>query len=63
MSLYKDTKITERLMFQLRVEAFDLFNDPSLSNAGTSATAGSTSFVVFTATRFPVGDLGSSRQL
>jgi hypothetical protein len=63
MSLYKDTKITEQLMFQLRVDAFDLFNHPSFSNPGTSATAGSTSFGVITATRFPVGDLGSSRQL
>jgi hypothetical protein len=63
MSLYKDTKITERVMFQLRVDAFDLFNHPSFGNPGVSATAGSTSFGVITATRFPVGDLGSSRQL
>jgi hypothetical protein len=62
-SLYKDTKITERVTFQLRVDTFDLFNHPSFSTPGTSATVGSASFGVITATRFPVGDLGSSRQL
>jgi hypothetical protein len=63
LSIYKDTKITERVLFQLRLDTFDLFNHPSFSNPGTSATVGSASFGVITATRFPVGDLGSSRQL
>jgi hypothetical protein len=61
-SLYKTTKITERTAFQLRVDVFDFFNHPSFANPGTTAQAGST-FGVITATRFPVGDLGSSRQL
>jgi hypothetical protein len=63
MSLAKDTRITERLKLQLKVDAFDVLNHPSFSNPGTSATVGSATFGVITATRFPVGDLGSSRQL
>jgi hypothetical protein len=61
-SLYKTTKITERVSFQLKIDAFDLFNHPSFGNPGLTAQTGST-FGVITATRFPVGDLGSSRQL
>ena len=56
-------KITERVTFQLRIDASDVFNHPSFGNPGVTATAGSTSFGVITSTRFPVGDLGSSRQL
>jgi len=62
-SLAKDTKITERVHFNLKIDAFDLFNHASFSNPGTTATPGSTTFGIITATRFPVGDLGSSRQL
>ncbi|MEK6398885.1 MAG: hypothetical protein V4734_12425, partial [Terriglobus sp.] len=62
MSLAKNTDITERLHLQLKVDAFDLFNHPSFANPGTTAQAGA-SFGVITATRFPIGDLGSSRQL
>ncbi len=62
-SLEKITKITETVRFQLRIDAFDLFNHPNFSNPGTSATVGSSSLGVITATRFPVADLGSSRQL
>ncbi len=62
MSLAKNTDITERLHLQLKVDAFDLFNHPSFGNPGTTAQSGA-SFGVITATRFPIGDLGSSRQL
>jgi hypothetical protein len=62
-SLSKDTKITERVRFILKIDAFDLFNHASFSNPGTSAVPGSATFGIITATRFPVGDLGSSRQL
>jgi hypothetical protein len=62
MSFAKLTNITERVALQLKVDAFDLFNHPSFGNPGTTAQAGAT-FGVITATRFPVGDLGSSRQL
>jgi hypothetical protein len=63
LSLEKNTKLFERLTFQARIDAFDALNHPSFSNPGTSAVAGSGSFGVITATRFPVADLGSSRQL
>ena len=62
-SFSKVTKITERTALQLKVDVFDLFNHPSFGNPSTSAQAGSATFGVITATRFPVGDLGSSRQL
>ncbi len=62
-SFSKATSITERLKLQLKVDVFDIFNHASFGNPGTSATAGSASFGLITSTRFPVGDLGSSRQL
>lgn len=62
LSLSKLTAITERVGFQLKLDLFDVFNHPSFGNPGTTAQSGS-SFGVITATRFPIGDLGSSRQL
>lgn len=62
-SIEKNTTILEGLKLQLRVDAFDIFNHASFGNPGTSAAVGSTSFGVISATRFAVGDLGSSRQL
>jgi hypothetical protein len=62
-SFSKLTKITERTALQLKLDVFDLFNHASFGNPGTTATPGSATFGVITATRFPVGDLGSSRQL
>ena len=63
VSLEKSTKIHENLALNLRIDAFDLFNHPNFSNPGTSATVNSASLGIITATRFPVADLGSSRQL
>lgn len=63
VSLEKNTKIFENLNFQLRADAFDVANHPSFGNPSTTATPGSASFGVITSTRFPTGDLGSSRQL
>jgi hypothetical protein len=62
MSFAKATSITERVALQLKLDVFDILNHASFSNPGTTAQAGAT-FGVITATRFPVGDLGSSRQL
>jgi hypothetical protein len=62
-SFSKLTKITERTAIQFKVDVFDLFNHASFANPGLTATPGSATFGVITATRFPVGDLGSSRQL
>ena len=62
MNIVKNTKITERIMFQLRADAFDLFNHPNFTNPVT--TAGSATLGVITSgTRTPSGDFGSSRQL
>lgn len=63
LSLSKTTLLAEHVNFQLKVDVFDLFNHPSFGNPGTTASPGSATFGLITATRFPVGDLGSSRQL
>ena len=63
VSIEKVTTIAEGVKFNFRLDAFDVFNHPNFGNPGTSATVGSSSFGVITATRFPVADLGSSRQL
>ena len=61
VSLEKNTKITEKVNLQLRVDAFDVANHPSFANPSGSTT--SSAFGTSTATRFPVADSGSSRQL
>jgi len=59
-SVIKNTKVTERLNAQLRVEMFDIFNHPNFGNPGRILGNG---FGVVTNTRFPTGDFGSSRQI
>ena len=61
VSLEKNTKLTERVNLQLRVDAFDAPNHPSFASPTGNDTSGS--FGQSTATRFPVADSGSSRQL
>jgi hypothetical protein len=61
VSLEKNTKITERVNLQLRVDAFDVANHPSFANPSGTDTSGT--FGQSTSTRFPVADSGSSRQL
>ncbi|HUA99791.1 MAG TPA: carboxypeptidase regulatory-like domain-containing protein [Terracidiphilus sp.] len=65
IAVQKNTKITERLSFQLRTDAFNLMNHPNFGQPSSSFTPGSSSstFGQLTSTRFPVGDFGSSRQL
>ena len=63
LQLSKNTKITERFSLQLRADAFDLFNHPNFANPNLTATPASASFGIITATRFPTGDSGSSRQI
>ena len=65
-SLVKNTKLTERLTWQVRADAFNLLNHPNFSQPGASATndaLGSATFALLTATRTAPGDSGSSRQL
>ena len=59
--LAKNTQITERLRWQIRVDAFDLLNTANFGQPGQ--TVGSTTFGLISNTRFPPGDSGSSRQL
>jgi hypothetical protein len=56
-----DTKITERLTFKLRADAFDILNHPNFGQP-TGNTASST-FGQILSTRFATSDGGSSRQL
>jgi hypothetical protein len=61
LSFIKNTRINERFNLQFRAEAFDLFNQANFANPNLNVQ--STTFGVVTATRFPNGDAGSSRQL
>jgi hypothetical protein len=67
LSAIKNTKITERLTTEFRVETFNLLNHPNLAQPITAGFIGANMtnslFGKITATRFPTGDAGSSRQL
>ena len=60
-ALVKNTKITERLTWQLRADAFDLLNQANFGQP--NSTVGSSTFGLISNTRVPPGDFGSSRQL
>lgn len=65
-ALVKNTKITERLTWQVRADAFDLLNHANYGQPVSSvpATLTSTStFGLLNNTRFPAGDGGTSRQI
>ncbi len=59
----KRTPIGGGASIELRLEAFNLFNQANFGQPGRIATVGSTSFGVITNTRFPTGDSGSARQI
>jgi outer membrane receptor protein involved in Fe transport len=66
-ALVKNIKITERLTWQIRGDAFDLlnhanFNQPALNGAYPLAS-NTTVGVITGGTRFTAGDSGSSRQI
>ncbi len=61
LSAAKNTKITERLNFNLRVDAFDILNHPNFGQPSGNTT--SSSFGQISSTRFATSDGGSSRQL
>ena len=61
MSLLKDTKVTERLTWQWRADFFDVLNRPNFTQPGN--IAGTANFARIIATRFPIGDSGSARQI
>jgi hypothetical protein len=60
-SIMKDTKVSEKMRVQFRVELFDLFNHPNFGQPGN--VVGSPNFGRITSTRFPTGESGSSRQV
>ena len=60
-SITKNTQVNERMRVQFRAEIFDLFNHPNFGQPGN--VVGSPNFGRITSTRFPTGELGSSRQV
>jgi len=75
LALIKNTKLTERMNLQFRLDAFDLFNHPNFGQPGPLAANGASiitispanvvpnTFSTVASTRFPTADSGSSRQL
>jgi hypothetical protein len=64
MALYKNTRITERLTAQFRADTFNVFNHPNFAQPNRIvSTASGNSFGQITATRAPIGDSGSARQI
>ncbi len=64
ITLVKNTKLTERVTFQIRADAYDLFNHANLYSPSLSVAPGSTTLGLITSgTRAPTGDFGSARQL
>jgi Carboxypeptidase regulatory-like domain/TonB dependent receptor len=63
LSLIKNVKLQGSARVQLRLEAFNLFNQSNLGQPGRIAAPLSTSFGVISNTRFPTGDSGSARQV
>ncbi|HEX5284203.1 MAG TPA: carboxypeptidase-like regulatory domain-containing protein [Bryocella sp.] len=61
MSGEKETRITERVAFILRADAFDILNHPNFGQP--TGNVQSAAFGQITATRFATSDGGSSRQL
>jgi hypothetical protein len=63
LSVFKNTKVTERVSVEFHVDAFDLFNHPNYGQPGRVFTTTPSAFGTISSTRFPTGDSGSSRQL
>jgi hypothetical protein len=72
LALIKDTKMTERTTIQFRADAFNILNHPNFGQPTLPGTvlaaigsnlASPGTFGQINSTRFPVGDVGSSRQL
>ncbi|MGH9140548.1 MAG: hypothetical protein ACRD2I_05330, partial [Vicinamibacterales bacterium] len=63
LSIIKNITLQGSARVQLRLEAFNLFNQANLGQPGGTAAPLSTSFGVISNTRFPTGDSGSARQV
>jgi hypothetical protein len=72
-ALWKDTKITERVTWQIRADAFDLLNHanffnpnltvPATQTLGAVIPSSATFGLITGGTRFTAGDFGTSRQV
>lgn len=60
-SIVKNTRFSEKLRTQFRVEVFDLFNHANFGQPGN--VVGTPTFGRISSTRFPTGEAGSSRQI
>jgi len=60
-SAIKNTELHDRICLQFRAEIFDLLNHANFGNPGN--VVGTPNFGRITSTRFPTGELGSSRQV
>ncbi|MBZ5611572.1 MAG: TonB-dependent receptor [Acidobacteriia bacterium] len=73
LALVKNTKITEKVTWQIRADAFDLLNVvnftqpvasvPAAQTFGAPIAATSTFGLITSGTRFTAGDFGTSRQI
>jgi flagellin-like hook-associated protein FlgL len=63
LSVIKNLALAGNARLQLRVEAFNVFNQTNLGQPGRVVAIASSSFGVITNTRFPTGDSGSARQV
>jgi outer membrane receptor protein involved in Fe transport len=62
IAIVRNIKVRERINFQIRADAYDIFNHPNFGNPVT--TVGSATLGVITSgSRAPAGDFGSSRQI
>jgi hypothetical protein len=61
MSLFKNTKITERITTQLRFEFFNVWNHTQWSGVNTSISAGNPNTPITAATRGTSGQVNSTR--
>jgi hypothetical protein len=61
-SLTKNTRIAEHVNWQIKIDAFDLFNEVNFNNP-VLTIGSSTTGLITAGTRSPAGDFGASRQL
>lgn len=61
VSVIKSTRLTDKIDIDFRAEFFDVFNHANFGQPGN--VVGSPAFGRITNTRFPTGEMGSSRQI
>jgi hypothetical protein len=61
LAVMRTIRAGSQVRLQLRADIFDLFNHPNFGPPGN--VVGSSTFGKITRTRFPTGEVGSSRQI